>query len=141
MSDRTDHYISDYERQYFEWAGIELVRAHQGKAWVRMPVQSHHRGGGGTPAVNGGIAAYLFDGLLGATVRSIWDDAVKGQVTMTLTIQYLKPLFVKEVVTGYGEVTHQGRTAVYVRGEIYDDQGHIAMTASGIYHLFRDRDQ
>jgi uncharacterized protein (TIGR00369 family) len=141
MSETTYQYVNDYERRYFQWAGIEVVSANQGQARVRMPVQPYHRGGGGTDAVNGGIAAYLFDGLLGAAVRSIWDEAVRGQVTMTLNIQYLSPLLVQEVVTAYGEVTHQGRTAVYVRGEIYDDRGLCAMTASGIYHLFRAREK
>ena len=131
------HYLNDYERRYFDWAGIEVVEAADGRARVRMAVKEHHRGGGEGAAVNGGIAAYLFDGLLGAAVRSTWDPDVTGQVTMTLTVDYLRPLLARQAIAAYGEVTHRGRSAVYVRGEIYDQSGRVSMTATGIYHLFR----
>lgn len=129
-------YESDYERNFFEWASIEVLEAEGGKSRLRMHVSPAHRGGGGTDAVNGGIAAYLFDGVLGTAVRSTWDSRVAGQVTMTLNIQYLRPLLADEYVLAAGEVTHRGRTAVYVRGEIYDRDGRVAMTATGIFHLF-----
>lgn len=130
-------YLNEYERRYFEWAGIEVVSATDGHAEVRMPVQQHHRGGGGSDAVNGGIAAYLFDGLLGAAVRSTWDVDVSSQVTMTLNIEYLRPLLAQHVVTATGDVTHRGRSSAYVRGEIYDESGQVAMACTGIYRLFR----
>ncbi|NMP21100.1 PaaI family thioesterase [Sulfobacillus harzensis] len=136
---RQYQYENDYERRFFEWAGMEVVEAAQGRSTVRLHVDRHHRGGGGTEAVNGGVGAYMFDGILGSAVRSTWDDEVAGQVTMTLTIQYLRPLIADDVVEGRGEVTHRGRSAVYAKGEIYDSQGRVAMRASGIFHLFRHR--
>ena len=57
---------------------------------------------------------------------------------MTLTIQYQRPLIANDVVESFGEVTHRGRQAVYARGEIYNRDGKVAMTATGIFHLFRD---
>lgn len=138
MADQHYVYESEYERTFFEWAGLEVTEAQNGHARVRLHVEPHHRGGGGTAAVNGGIGAYLFDGLLGTAVRSTWDDGVVGQVTMTLNIQYLRPLLADSHVDAYGEVTRRGRQAVYVRGEIYDREGQVAMMATGIFHLFRD---
>ena len=137
MAEQRYHYLNAYEQQYFEWAGIEVVRALDGEAEVRMPVVPHHRGGGGTAAVNGGIGAYVFDGVMGTAVRSTWDDQVRGQVTMTMTIQYQRPLIAQDAVTATARVTQRGRTAVYVEGMILNDAGEVSMTASGIYHLFR----
>jgi len=139
MDEKERHYRyeNDYERRFFEWAGLEVLESYQGKARVCLHVDEHHRGGGGTNAINGGIAAYLFDGLLGTAVRSTWDSEVTGQVTMTLNIQYLSPLLADDTVMAVGEVTHRGRGTVYVRGEIFDRDGHVAMLATGIFHLFR----
>lgn len=130
-------YESEYERRFFEWASLSVVEAGEGRARVQLDVQPHHRGGGGTEAVNGGIGAYMFDGVLGTAVRSTWDEGVVGQVTMTLNIQYLRPLLADETVTAYGEVTHRGRQSAFVRGEIYDREGRVAMAATGLFHLFR----
>lgn len=141
MADQPYQYGNEYERSFFEWAGLEIVAAHEGHARVRLHVQPHHRGGGGTDAVNGGIGAYMFDGVLGAAVRSTWDEDVLNQVTMTLNIQYLAPLSADTTVEASAEVTHRGRRAVYVRGEIYDRHGHVAMAAVGIFHLFRRHDR
>lgn len=137
MSDDGYPYESQYEQQFFQWAGLEVLEANNGRSRVRLHVEPHHRGGGGTEAVNGGIGAYLFDGLLGSAVRSTWDEDIQGQVTMTLTIQYLKPLLADDVVDGVGEVTHRGRSAVYAEGVIYDKHGSAAMSCTGIFHLFR----
>lgn len=136
MSKRYE-FAHEYERRFFEWAGIEIAEAGGGRARLRMTVAPQHRGGGGTDAVNGGIAAYLFDGALGTAVRSTWDEGVIEQVTMTLTIQYLRPLRAQGAVTAEAWVTHRGRSAVYVTGEIRDDQDQPCMTAIGIFHLIR----
>ncbi len=137
MADDRYRYESEYERQFFEWAGLEVLEASGGRSRVRLHVEPHHRGGGGTEAVNGGIGAYLFDGLLGSAVRSTWDEDIQGQVTMTLTVQYLRPLLADDVVDGVGEVTHRGRSAAYASGVIYDKDGNVAMSCTGIFHLFR----
>ena len=130
-------YESDYERRFFEWAGLTVVEAGNGRARVRLDIEPHHRGGGGTEAINGGIGAYMFDGVLGTAVRTTWDEGVAGQVTMSLNIQYLRPLIGDDTVMAYGEVTHRGRQSVFVRGEIYDREGRAAMAATGLFHLFR----
>lgn len=141
MADETIpyQYLNEYQRRFFEWAGISIDSLEEGRSHLTMLMSENHRGGGGTDAVNGGIAAYLFDGALGTAVQSTWDAGVVGQVTMTLTIQYLQPLLAKESVRASAEVTHRGRSAVYARAEICGDDGHPAMSAIGIFHLFRSR--
>ncbi|AUW93573.1 MAG: PaaI family thioesterase [Sulfobacillus thermotolerans] len=122
---------------FFSWAGLRIVEAKGGKSTVELDVAHHHRGGGGTDAVNGGIMAYMFDELLGVAVRSAWTPGVIGQVTITLNIQYLKMVKANKIVTGHGRVTRQGATTVFVEGEILDEAGTICATCTGIYKLFR----
>ncbi len=122
---------------FYSWAGIDVVEATEGESYLELRVQDHHRGGGGTDAINGGIVAYLFDGILGAAVRSAWPDDVVRHVTITLNIQYHRLLRVKHTVIGRGHVTQFGGTTVFAAGEVYDDAGLVAATCTGVYRVFR----
>lgn len=125
-------------REFFRWAGIRIREVGGGKAVTELEVADHHRGGGGTRAVNGGIMAYLFDGTLGLAVGSTWDPGVRGQVTVTLTIHYVRSLDVDGRVVCTAEVVRRGGQTVFVDGEIRDEAGRLAATCTGIYRLFRD---
>jgi uncharacterized protein (TIGR00369 family) len=126
-------------RQFFEWANIEVTDAANGWARGILHVQPHHRGGGGTDAVNGGIGAYMFDGLMGVAVRSTWDASIVGQVTVSLTVDYLRPLIASRQVVGQAWVDRRGRTTVFAHAELYTDAHDVAMRAHGIYRLFPAR--
>jgi uncharacterized protein (TIGR00369 family) len=82
--------------------------------------------------------AYLFDGTLGLAVASTWDPGVRGQVTVTLTVHYLRPLEAADRVVCTAEVVRRGGQTVFVDGEIRDQAGNLAATCAGIYRLFRD---
>ncbi len=123
---------------FFSWAGLSIVEAQQGRSTLELAVEHHHRGGGGTHAVNGGIISYMFDGLLGVAVRSAWTPGVTGQVTITLNIQYLKMLQAEKTVVGHGRVVRLGATTAFVEGEILDESQTICATCTGIYKLFRN---
>ena len=125
---------------FFSWAGIHIVEAAEGQSHLELSVKDHHRGGGGTEAINGGIVAYLFDGLLGTAVRSSWTEDVVGHVTVTLNIQYQRLLRVKNTVVARGRVTKMGGTTVFAAGEVYDESGLVAATCTGIYQVFRRKE-
>lgn len=124
---------------FFSWAGLRIVEAANGSATLELDVEHHHRGGGGTNAVNGGITAYMFDGLLGVAVRSAWDPGVSGQVTISLNIQYLRMIQTENKVIGHARVTRKGASTVFVEGEIFDESGTVCAKCVGIYKLFRQR--
>ncbi|MHB1611519.1 MAG: PaaI family thioesterase [Sulfobacillus sp.] len=124
---------------FYTWAGLRVVQARGGQAVVELDVKEHHRGGGGTRAINGGIVAYLFDGLLGAAVGSTWTEDIVGQVTVTLNIQYQRMLQAEHTVVGRGRVTNKGSAMVFVAGEVYDESGEVAATCTGVYRVFRKR--
>src|SRR5215208_903867 len=67
-------------RQWRVSRRLSLIEEEGGTSRVELDVQDHHRGGGSSrTTVNGGIVSYMFDGLLGATVASTWDEDVLGQ--------------------------------------------------------------
>ncbi len=125
---------------FFSWAGLRIVEAIEGSSTIELDVQHHHRGGGGTEAVNGGIIAYMFDGILGTAVRSIWTDDVVGQVTITLNIQYQRMIAAKHRIVGHGRVVRAGSSMVFVEGEILDESEQVAAECTGIYRIFRQRE-
>ena len=124
---------------FYSWAGLRIVKADNGSSILELDVGHHHRGGGGTDAVNGGIVAYMFDGLLGVAVRSVWTSSVTGQVTISLNIQYLRMLKAQTKITGRAHVTRQGTSTVFVEGEIFDESGTACAKCVGIYKLFGGR--
>lgn len=125
---------------FFSWAGLRIIEAKDGHSTLELDVQHHHRGGGGTDAVNGGIVAYMFDGLLGTAVRSIWTDDIVGQVTITLNIQYQRMIAAKHRIVGHGRVVRAGSSIVFVEGEVLDESGQVAAECTGIYRIFRKKE-
>ncbi|MDA8193871.1 MAG: PaaI family thioesterase [Thermaerobacter sp.] len=139
MNERNGIAISSNEVNgypFYSWAGLRVVQASQGASVVELEVKRHHRGGGGTEAINGGIVAYMFDGLLGVAVRSAWPPSVSGQVTISLNIQYLRMLKAEKTVTGRAQITRMGTSTVFVEGQIFDETGTSCAKCVGIYKLF-----
>jgi uncharacterized protein (TIGR00369 family) len=131
------NWSNPHEAPFFRWAGIRVVRAVDGEAEIELEVEDHHRGGGGTEAINGGIVAYMFDAAMGLAARSTWDDGVRGQVTVTMTVQYLTMLRAEQKVRAVGRAVHRGGTTVFTEAWVTDEAGTVAARATGIYRLFR----
>jgi uncharacterized protein (TIGR00369 family) len=136
IADRLAHWNN---RPLFAWAGIEIIEALDGVSRVELKVEDHHRGGGGTEAVNGAICAYVLDCALGVACASSWDDGVQAQVTVTIDVHYLRMLQTESTLTGTGRVVQRGRTLVFVHGELLDESGEICATCMATYRLFRAR--
>lgn len=120
---------------FFGWAGLRLLEAEGGRARVELDVQDHHRGGGGTRAINGGIIAYMFDGLLGVAVGSTRED-LAGQVTVSLNINYLRMVEAHSLVVGTARVLRQGRELAFAEGQILGEDGEICATCTGVFRTF-----
>lgn len=122
---------------FMKWAGMRITGAKDGRATIELQVHEHHRGGGGTEAVNGGIISFMLDAVLGAAVHSTWNDGVVGQATVHLDVSYLRLVRAGSVVQGKAQVTRTGRNTVFVAGEIFTGDGDVGATGTGVYHLFR----
>jgi uncharacterized protein (TIGR00369 family) len=120
---------------FFEWAGLEIVEADDGYAKMILHIEPQHQGGGGTKAINGGIVAYLFDGLLGVCTATQWDENTIGMATISLNINYVGMLYAEKIVIGEAKVVKRGRGTVFLEGNVKDDVGNLAATCTGIYKL------
>lgn len=118
---------------YFTWMGLELVEAEGGRARAVLRIHDHHRGGGGTPAVNGGVIAYVFDGALGAAVATLQQG--RPQVTLQLNISYLRML-TGDLAVCDARVVRAGNHIAFTEAQLLDDQDRICATAQCTYRLF-----
>lgn len=105
------------------------------------------RGGGGTSALNGGVIAYMFDGALGAAVATLvvqqFGEGARdipgfAESTISLTINYVKPAL-GDVFEARGVAVRTGRTVAFAEGKLYDADGDICATASGVWRIFLPR--
>lgn len=139
MSEIGRHTVTDWNSAtFFSWPGLRIIEADKGRSRVELEVREHHRGGGGTRAINGGIVAYMFDGLLGIAIASLWDEKVQGQVTVNLNVDYLGPVEAKERIEGTASVVRMGRSVAFAEGRVFDEVGNLCATCTGIYRLFRN---
>ncbi|QIN79863.1 hypothetical protein GBA65_16510 [Rubrobacter marinus] len=130
------------EIDFFRWPGLKLLEAENGVSRVELGVENHHRGGGGSPRhVNGGIVSYMFDALLGAAVESTWDEGVIGQVTITLNVQFVDAVEAESRIEGTARVLRRGGGLVFGEGQIFDERGRLGATCTGVYKLFRSKQE
>lgn len=122
---------------FFKWMGLEILEAGNDYAKLRLPVNDHHRGGGGTAAVNGGVLAYMLDGVMGVAVHSGNPPEIGGQVTMTLNLEFLDMASADDQIIAEAEVVRRGGSTVFVDGRVYNSQDRVACRGHGIYRLFR----
>jgi uncharacterized protein (TIGR00369 family) len=118
---------------YFTFMGLELVEAEGGRARAVLEIQDHHRGGGGTAAVNGGVIAYVFDGVLGAAVASLQKG--RPQVTLQLDINYYRRALGARI-TSEARVTHAGQRVAFGEADLFDDEDRLCARCRCIYRRF-----
>ena len=93
------------------------------------PIEPHHRGGMGTPAVNGPTIAAVFDLVTGLTgyLQAPGRKVGVAQLNIRFLRQVLGMRF--EVI---GRPAKSGRSLVFVECELLDDTGVVCARADGI---------
>ncbi len=109
-----------------DFSNDEVIRA------IIDPVQPAHRGGLGTSAVNGAVLAALFDLIIGMVGIANCDSHRTG--TVQLNMNFLRPVN-GDKVSVEGRLVKKGKSLVFARGEIYDENGRLCATCDGICSL------
>lgn len=118
---------------FWLWMGITVTDVTDGGATLSIDVQPHHRGGGGTSAVNGGAISALVDAAAGAAVATRnWPP---HQVTIDLGVTYLEPV-VGDRISATARVISGGRRIIFVEVEVRGEDGRIAALGRATLRLF-----
>ncbi|MBC7475150.1 MAG: PaaI family thioesterase [Candidatus Sericytochromatia bacterium] len=93
------------------------------------PIQTLHRGGLGTEAVNGAVLSSLFDLVIGLV--GIVNSNKHRTGTIQLNINFLRPLSGNKVIIE-GKLIKNGKSIVFARAEAYDEDHNLCSTCDGI---------
>jgi acyl-coenzyme A thioesterase PaaI-like protein len=109
-------------------ARLDIVSRHELRGVVD-PILPHHRGGMGTPAVNGPTIAAVFDLVAGLTGYLQAPGRKVG--VAQLNIQFMRPVLGDrfEVI---GRPQKSGRSLVFVGCELLDTGGTVCAKADGL---------
>lgn len=115
---------------------IKLVGAifHQttsdGKGRFRFHAEAKHKNRAGY--VQGGMLMTLADRAMGKTARQ--GDAARPQATVQFDMQFLEPVKIGETVEISCTVVRETRQLVFMRGELFVEDRHVA-SAHGVWKI------
>jgi acyl-coenzyme A thioesterase PaaI-like protein len=112
-------------------ARLDIVSANELRATVD-PIEPHHRGGMGTPAVNGPTIAAIFDLVTGLT--GYLQAPGKRAAVAQLNIRFLRPVLGNRFqVIGRPERT--GHSLVFVGCELVDEANVVCAQCDGLVSI------
>jgi len=100
------------------------------------PVQSFHRGGIGTAAVNGAVLAGLFDLAIGTVGWLTRPDSRSATVSLGMT--FLRPTRGDRVVVE-ARLLRAGTNLTFAAAEIYDESGSVTARCDGTVAVARGK--
>ncbi|MGV3622225.1 MAG: PaaI family thioesterase [Archangium sp.] len=99
---------------------------------VLDPIRPEQRGGLGSDAVNGGVLSAIFDLVIGCTPALV--DPLRRSATVHLSINFMDAVRGSKVLAR-SRVTRGGNTLVFASAELFDEQGRVCATATGMSRL------
>lgn len=108
----------------------EVIRAHID------PLLPQHRGGLGSDAVNGAVISGLFDLMIGLV--GIVNSQKHRTGTVQLNIQFVRPLR-GPILQAESRLIKAGKSLIFARSEILDEQGRICASCEGIASVDFDK--
>lgn len=113
---------------------LELTIIKPGEIVYKMEVLKKHLA---TPtAIHGGMLAAMMDGVIGVAGLTAVAEQKKLVATIEFKINYFKPAFLGDILTGKGKVDHQGNRIIHVSGEIYNQKNELIAKAMGTLNAY-----
>ena len=105
-----------------------------GEVTYKMDVVEKHLA---TPkTIHGGMIAAMMDGLLGVAALSLVASTGRLVSTIEFKINYFKPAFLGDTLTGKGRVDNAGKRIISSSGEIYNQKGDMIAKAMGTFNAY-----
>lgn len=113
---------------------LKLTIIELGKIVYTMEVQKKHLA---TPtAIHGGMLAAMMDGIIGVAALTTVADEKKLVATVEFKINFIKPAFLGDQLTGKGNVDHKGNRLIHASGEIYNQKNELIAKAIGTLNAY-----
>ena len=113
---------------------LELSVIKPGEIVYTMEVVKKHLA---TPtAIHGGILAAMMDGVIGVAALTTVASEQKLVATIEFKINYFKPAFLGDILTGKGKVDHKGNRIIHASGEIYNQKNELIAKALGTLNAY-----
>jgi uncharacterized protein (TIGR00369 family) len=120
----------DEEVTFSKYIKIRVEEVEPGQAILYVDVEDIHCNGNGT--LHGGVYTSLIDNATGLSVSSLVG-------LRTATIQ-MDAHFLESVsggrITCRGEVVHRTRRTATAEGRVYDEEGNLVATGTGVFRIF-----
>ena len=120
----------DFNIPFAEHLGVNGYRQKNGEAEISLQLKPEHLNSWGS--AHGGVILGVFDILMGLSAKSI-DVEASGAITIELKTNFLQT--VTDAINARARATRSGRTLIFVEGEIFNEDGHLAAKASGTFKL------
>jgi len=113
---------------------LELSIIKPGEIVYKMKVVKKHLA---TPtAIHGGMLAAMMDGIIGVAALTAVAKENKLVSTVEFKINYFKPAFLGDQLTGKGKVDHKGNRIIHASGEIYNQKNELIAKALGTLNAY-----
>jgi uncharacterized protein (TIGR00369 family) len=137
MSDLNTH---DLILQYVKWnqfgnhLGMTFSILKPGKVHYRMSIEKEHLAT--VSAAHGGVIASLMDASLGVAALSVVCQDQKVVSTVSLTIQYLAPAKLGDVLFAEAEVIKSGNRLIFVESSIRNQLQEVVATGMATMNAY-----
>lgn len=126
--------IYDQVNKFGTENGLKLIITKPGEIIYEMVVLEKHLA---TPTtIHGGMIAAMMDGVIGVAALTL--VALDGKLVSTVEykLNYYKPAYLGDVLTGYGRVDYRGKRIIHTSGEIYNQKNEMIAKAMGTFNAY-----
>ena len=122
----------------WEWLGIEVVEAGDGRAVLEMTAREQMANYSGN--LHGGLISTLADSAMGRAMYTV-QPAVTRAASFDLKLNFIAAARIGERIRATGTVVHAGRRTVVAECRVERADGRLIATASATFMVKRGEEQ
>jgi uncharacterized protein (TIGR00369 family) len=126
--------IYQQTNQFGRFNEMELISYGNGQCEYKLEVKAHHLA---TPkTAHGGLIAGYMDGIMGVAALTSSAQNLCLVSTVEFKINYIKPAFKGDVLTGKGNIISAGKRIIIAKGEIFNQKDELVAIATGTFNAY-----
>jgi uncharacterized protein (TIGR00369 family) len=126
--------IYQQTNQFGRFNDMELLSFGNGKCEYKLEVKAHHLA---TPkTAHGGLIAGYMDGIMGVSALTMSAKNLCLVSTVEFKINYIKPAFKGDILTGKGSIISAGKRIIIAQGEIFNQNNELVAIATGTFNAY-----